>query len=104
MTPEPIPRPRLEAACRRFNRQIAATIINAMSELDFSFAQIAARIDVSESWVRCIVTMLMDGNGGTITLDNISDIFCAMGCRPEIRLTRLDPEPPAPIKDPAPCP
>lgn len=69
----------LAIARRKFARQVAASIIAAMAETDASFATISNRINKPEAELVAWMHRLLDGDGGQAFLDQVSDIFLAMG-------------------------
>lgn len=85
MNNERIPEETLAKARRKFARHLAAVIMQAMSDTDTSFTEIAVRIGKTEKTVRGWIDDLMDGEAN-LSLTSLSDVCWAMGCRPKVTL------------------
>lgn len=81
---ERIDKKEFEKARRQLARNVAGAIAHAMAASDISYFDIAKRIGSHEVNVRIKIYALLDGK--LIKLEDISDIFLAMGFEPRIQL------------------
>lgn len=83
---DPIPKELLERGRRATARRVAAALINLMADSDADFAHIGQRIDRSEQAVRGWLHDMIEGNAGTVGLDEISDFCLAMAAEPDFTI------------------
>lgn len=98
MNLEPIPEEALAFARRRMARKMAAAIVLAMAETDYSFAQIGPRVGRTEAQISDWMRKLFDGDGSGAALDHVSDILVAMACELDFHLIAAKP---IPFREPA---
>jgi len=82
-----IRRETLEAARRRLSRRLAACVALAMAEEDFTKAQIASRLDVSEASVIAWIDELLEGTAHSF--GPIGGMLAAMGRELQFSLVPL---------------
>lgn len=82
-----IPREALEAARRRLSRRLAVCVVFAMAEEDFTKAQIAARLNVSEASIIAWIDELLEGTAHS--LGPIGGMLAAMGRELQFSLVPL---------------
>jgi hypothetical protein len=86
---ERIPDEVLKAAHLRWCRKVAAAIIQAMAETGMCYPDIEARIGQKSGWAKRWLNKYIDGT--TTEGREMTDLCCALGVEPELRLHLLQP-------------
>ena len=90
----PIPKEDLDRAYRKLSRRVAALVLEVMAEHDVSFAELALRLEWSESKLRRWFSRLADGSGQD--LRPFSDMAFALGTELTLSLKVFTAPAPAP--------
>jgi hypothetical protein len=83
---EPIPKETLRAERLRFERHVAAVLMQALSESGLESHEVDDRLEQKHGAFKRFVGRLMDGNTGVA--GPIVDIATAFDCRVYLQLTR----------------